>query len=208
MKKLYSTLFTVVLLMCGSQLYGQSLKNLLNKDNLKEVVGSVVEQLDVIPKNISGTWEYTGSAVKFTGDNMLMNAASELASSQVEDKLDEYLQKIGLKQSVFSYTFNSDSTFTTTFNKMKFPGKYTFSQEKNTIELDYGKNDLLKGITLKTQVSVGKENMELLFNADKILEFIGKISSSTGDSKFGILSSLVNQYDGMKIGFQLTRKAE
>ena len=85
---------------------------------------------------------------------------------------------------------------------------YRIFPEKNTIELDYGKNDLLKGITLKTQVSVGKENMELLFNADKILEFIGKISSSTGDSKFGILSSLVNQYDGMKIGFQLTRKAE
>lgn len=46
------------------------------------MVGSVVEQLDVIPKNIEGNWEFSGSAVKFTGDNVLMNAASELAPSR------------------------------------------------------------------------------------------------------------------------------
>ncbi len=208
MKKTYAYLLASLLLLCGSQLYGQSLKNLLNKENLKEAVGSVVQQLDVIPKNISGNWEYTGVAVKFTGDNVLMNAASDLAASQIEDKLDEYLQKIGLKQGAFGYTFSTDSTFTTTFNKMKFQGKYTFSSEENFIELDYGRNDKLKGIVLKTQVSVGLSYMELLFNADKLLDFIGKISSTSGDSKLGILNSLVNQYDGMKIGFELSRKTE
>lgn len=50
--------------------------------------------------------------------------------------------------------------------------------------------------------------MQLLFNADKLLEFIGKISSSVGDARLGTLSSLVEQYDGMKIGFELTRKNE
>lgn len=186
-----------------AQVYGQSFKDLLNKG--KDVVGSVVEQLDVIPKNIEGNWEFSGSAVKFTGDNVLMNAASELAAGKVEDQLNEYLQKVGIRQGLFSYVFNADGTFTTTFSKMNFSGQYTFSQEKGTIELDYGKNEKLKGVSLKTDVSVSLNSMQLLFNADKLLDFISKITSTVGDSKIGALASLIDQYDGLKIGFELSR---
>lgn len=202
MKK--TVMIMAALLFVGvAQVYGQSFKDLLNKG--KDVVGSVVEQLDVIPKNIEGNWEFSGSAVKFTGDNVLMNAASELAAGKVEDQLNEYLQKVGIRQGLFSYVFNADGTFTTTFSKMNFSGQYTFSQEESTIELDYGKNEKLKGVSLKTDVSVSLNNMQLLFNADKLLDFISKITSTVGDSKIGALASLIDQYDGLKIGFELSR---
>lgn len=196
-------IMVALLFVGGVQVYGQSFKDLLNKG--KDVVGPVVEQLDVIPKNIEGNWEFSGSAVKFTGDNVLMSAASELAAGKVEDQLNEYLQKVGIRQGLFSYVFNADGTFTTTFNKMNFSGQYTFSQEEGTIELDYGKNEKLKGVSLKTDVSVSLNSMQLLFNADKLLDFISKISSTVGDSKIGALTSLIDQYDGLKIGFELSR---
>lgn len=196
-------IMVALLFVGGVQVYGQSFKDLLNKG--KDVVGPVVEQLDVIPKNIEGNWEFSGSAVKFTGDNVLMNAASELAAGKVEDQLNEYLQKVGIRQGLFSYVFNADGTFTTTFNKMNFSGQYTFSQEEGTIELDYGKNEKLKGVSLKTDVSVSLNSMQLLFNADKLLDFISKITSTVGDSKIGALASLIDQYDGLKIGFELSR---
>lgn len=202
MKK--TVMIMAALLFVGvAQVYGQSFKDLLNKG--KDVVGSVVEQLDVIPKNIEGNWEFSGSAVKFTGDNVLMNAASELAAGKVENQLNEYLQKVGIRQGLFSYVFNADGTFTTTFSKMNFSGQYTFSQEEGTIELDYGKNEKLKGVSLKTDVSVSLNSMQLLFNADKLLDFISKITSTVGDSKIGALASLIDQYDGLKIGFELSR---
>ena len=138
-------LMVALLFVGGVQVYGQSFKDLLNKG--KDVVGPVVEQLDVIPKNIEGNWEFSGSAVKFTGDNVLMNAASELAAGKVEDQLNEYLQKVGIRQGLFSY----------------------------------------------------------VFNADKLLDFISKITSTVGDSKIGALASLIDQYDGLKIGFELSR---
>lgn len=196
-------IMAALLFVGGVQVYGQSFKDLLNKG--KDVVGPVVEQLDVIPKNIEGNWEFSGSAVKFTGDNVLMNAASELAAGKVEDQLNEYLQKVGIRQGLFSYVFNADGTFTTTFSKMNFSGQYTFSQEEGTIELDYGKNEKLKGVSLKTDVSVSLNSMQLLFNADKLLDFISKITSTVGDSKIGALASLIDQYDGLKIGFELSR---
>lgn len=138
-------IMVALLFVDGVQVYGQSFKDLLNKG--KDVVGPVVEQLDVIPKNIEGNWEFSGSAVKFTGDNVLMNAASELAAGKVEDQLNEYLQKVGIRQGLFSY----------------------------------------------------------VFNADKLLDFISKITSPVGDSKIGALASLIDQYDGLKIGFELSR---
>ena len=138
-------IMAALLFVGGVQVYGQSFKDLLNKG--KDVAGSVVEQLDVIPKNIEGNWEFSGSAVKFTGDNVLMNAASELAAGKVEDQLNEYLQKVGIRQGLFSY----------------------------------------------------------VFNADKLLDFISKITSTVGDSKIGALASLIDQYDGLKIGFELSR---
>ncbi len=88
---------------------------------------------------------------------------------------------------------------------MNFSGQYTFSQEEGAIELDYGKNEKLKGVSLKTDVSVSLNSMQLLFNADKLLDFISKITSTVGDSKIGALTSLIDQYDGLKIGFELSR---
>lgn len=203
-KKIFVVL-SVALLLGTVSANAQSLKELFSNGGVKSVVESVVDQLDVIPKNIEGNWTFSGSAVKFTGDNMLMNAASELAVGKVEDTLNEYLAKVGIKEGLFSYTFNEDGTFSTSFNQAKFPGQYTFSQQEKTLELDYGKNEKLKGIALKTNVSVGTSTMQLLFNADKLLEFISKITSSVGDSKLGALTSLLDQYDGMQIGFELTR---
>lgn len=205
MKKSVFAILAVTLSCCWSQLQAQSLKDLFGNGGVEDVVESVVDQLDVIPKNIEGNWEFAGSAVKFSGDNMLMNAASELAAGKVEATLDEYLQKAGIREGLFSYTFNEDGTFSTSFNRTSFPGQYTFSQQEKTLELDYGRNEKLKGIALKTNVSVGTSSMQLLFNADKLLEFISKVTSSAGDSKLGALTSLLDQYDGMQIGFELKR---
>ncbi len=144
-KKIFVVLSAALLLGTVSA-NAQSLKELFSNGGVKSVVESVVDQLDVIPKNIEGNWTFSGSAVKFTGDNMLMNAASELAVGKVEDTLNEYLAKVGIKEGLFSYTFNEDGTFSTSFNQAKFPGQYTFSQQEKTLELDYGKNEKLKGI--------------------------------------------------------------
>ena len=188
-------------------MHAQSLKDLLNNLNLKDATEDILDNLGILPKDIAGTWEYTGSAVEFTSDNAIMSATSGLVSSQIEEKLNVYLEKIGLRQGTFSYEFKTDSTFTTTFNKMKFPGTYSFSEEAGTIILDYGATDRLKGFSITTQASLSSSELNLMFNADKILEFLSKISSSTGESSLSLLTSLVDQYDGLKIGFKLTKQS-
>lgn len=208
MKKFY-LIITIVLLVSGAGgARAQSLKDLLNKDNIEDIVNTITDHLDIVPENIAGKWEYSSVSVKFTGDNALMNAASEVAVRKVEERLTGYLQAIGLNEGSFGYDFNTDGTFSTSFLKMELPGKYTFFSEEDSIELSYGSTGKLKGLKMKAATKVNATSLELLFNADRLMDFLGKIASSSGDSELGALSYLVGQYDGMKIGFELKRKTE
>lgn len=216
-KFLAITAITAIAIISEAGAAGQSLKDLLNKgkdivsnENVQDIVGSVTESLgiDLTPDDIKGTWDYSGTAVKFTSDNMLASAASTLASSQVESKLNEYLQKIGLKEGTFNYTFNADSTFTNTFLKQTLKGTYSIVKGNggDTLQLKYGKSEKLDFLTLNTTVDIGTDKTEFLFNADKLLDFIGKISSSSNNSTLKSLTALTSNYDGLKIGFQVKKQ--
>ena len=118
------------------------------------------------------------------------------------------MQIIGLKEGALSYDFSTDNSFTTSFLKLELPGKYTFSSEEDSIELAYGSTGKLNGVKMKATTKVNATNLELLFNADKLIEFLGKISSSSDNQKLAALNQLISQYDGLKIGFELKRKAK
>lgn len=208
MKRFY-LIITLALLAAGTvQTKAQSLKDLLNKENVEDIVNTITDQLDIIPENIAGEWEYSGIDIKFTGDNALMNIASEAAVGKIEEKLTEYMQIIGLKEGALSYDFSTDNSFTTSFLKLELPGKYTFSSEEDSIELAYGSTGKLNGVKMKATAKVNATNLELLFNADKLIEFLGRISSSSDNQKLAALNQLISQYDGLKIGFELKRKAK
>lgn len=204
-------------LLSSADIHAQSLKDLFNKgkeiisnENVSDAVSSITEGLldKIIPSDICGSWEYAGPAVKFTSDNMLSSAASTLVSSQIEDKLSQYLQAIGIKEGSFGYTFSEDSTFTTTFLKQDINGTYSIqeSEDISEIELKYGKNTKLDLLTMHMKINVGTEKTQFLFNADKLLDFLGKISSASDNSLLKSLSALTDSYDGLLLGFEVTRK--
>ena len=68
---------------------------------------------------MTGTWTYSGSAVEFESDNLLMKAGGAAAATMAENKLNEQLSKVGIKEGQMSFTFNADSTFTSTVGKRK-----------------------------------------------------------------------------------------
>jgi len=139
---------------------------------------------------------------------MLSNAASSLVSGQIEDKLGQYIQMIGIKEGSFGYTFSQDSTFTTTFLNQEINGTYSIqeNEEGSEIQLRYGKNSKLDLLTMRMKIYVGTEKTQFLFNADKLLDFLGKISSSSDNSLLKSLTALTSSYDGLLLGFEVARK--
>lgn len=194
-----------ILCLAGQTASAQSLTDLLKKVTDNEAVKNVVENVTgtTLPVDVKGTWTYSGTAVKFESDDILKSTAASLAASQVEDKLDQYVAKIGIKAGTFSFTFKEDNTFTATVKSKSFNGTYTLSEDYKTISLQFGKTIGLKPFT--AAVSATSSQLDLLFQADKLLELLGKLTSSSSNSTLKTVGTLVNQYDGMKLGLELKK---
>lgn len=175
----------------------QSLKDLFNKDNIEKVVNAVTGNKMV---DMTGTWTYIGSAVEFESDNLLKKAGGAAAASVAETKLDEQLAKIGIKQGQLSFTFNADSTFTSTVGKRTMKGTYSYDATNNQVQLKY-----MMLLNLNAKVSCTSNTMDLLFNSDKLLKIITFLSSKSSSTAIKTISSLADSYDGMLLGFELQK---
>lgn len=191
--------------LAGQTMAAQSLTDLLKKVTDNETVKNVVETVTgtTLPVDVKGTWTYSGTAVKFESDDILKSTAASLAASQVEEKLDSYVAKVGIKAGTFSFTFNEDNTFTAKVKGKSFKGTYTLSEDYKTLSLQFGKTIGLKPFT--AAISATSSQLDLLFQADKLLELLGKLTSTSSNSTLKTIGSLVNQYDGMKLGLELTK---
>lgn len=206
MKRVWIIMVAVCsLLSVSGQAYGQSLKDLLNSSTVKDAVTSVTGGKKLTVENLAGTWTYTNPAVQMEGDNALKNVAGSVAAGELEKKLKTYCAKVGIVEGMFNYVFKSDSTFTNALKKKTLKGTYSVNPEEGTVELKYALGGKLKITTLTAHVVIAGDQLSLLFNADKLLDFLTKISSISDNSTLKMVNKLASEYDGMMLGFDLKK---
>ena len=205
MKKFIISIMAVAVCLAGQTASAQTLKDLLKKATTNETVKNVVESVTgtTLPVDVKGTWTYSGTAVKFESEDLLKSTAASLAAGQVEDKLDEYVQKVGIKAGTFSFTFNEDQTFVVTVKGKNFNGTYTVSEDYKTMTLQFGKTFATKPFT--AAISATSSQLDLLFQADKLLELLEKLTASSNNSTLKTVSTIAGQYDGMQLGLELKK---
>lgn len=188
-----------------------SLKDLFSSSSIEEAVGSILGGQSLTAEALNGTWKYSKPACEFKSDDLLKKAGGALAASQIEDKLAEIYTKVGITEEM-KYTFNAaDSTFTITLkaNATKgLGGSFQINAEEKTLTLSF---EALKLITLNSvdaTASLSDNNLTLLFNADKILDVIQIIASNSNNTTLKTIGQLAEQYDGMLLGFVLTKQEE
>ena len=199
MKKFFLSLaFMATFMLMATDSQAQSWSDLFNKDNITKVVNAITGNTKSI--DMTGTWNYQGSAVEFESDNLLMKAGGAAAATMAESKLNEQLSKIGIRDGQMSFTFNADSTFTSTVGKKKLSGTYSYNASTKQVNLKY-----LKLLNLHAKVNCTSNSLELLFNSDKLLKLMSFIGSKSNSTALKTVSSLADNYDGMMLGFQLTK---
>lgn len=196
MKK--NVLSLAALLLISVCVQAQSLKDLLNKESISKVVNAVTGHK--APVNMVGTWHYTSSAIEFESENLLKKAGGAVAASAAETKMDEQLEKLGIKAGSMSFTFKADSTFTSTVGKRTLSGSYSYNEAEGRVNLKY-----LKLLNMSAKMNCTTNNMELLFDADKILMLITFLGSKSNSTALKTVSSLAKGYDGMLLGFELKK---
>lgn len=190
-----------ICIVMASSLNAQSLKDLFSKDNIANTIEKVVDKATGSNLDITGTWTYEQCKIQFESDNFLKKAGGTLAASKLEDELGKLFEKIGIKSGCVTYTFNADSTFTSTASKINSRGTYSINSETSEMTLK-----MLGGV-MKSNCTVEKSGSTLcmLYDADKLLSIVTTITQVTDSKLLDSISSLLGSYDGCKIGMQLTK---
>ena len=145
------------------------------------------------------TWKYSKPGCAFTSENLLAKAGGEIAANKVEEKLGEYYSKFGFSGSNTYFTFNTDGTFTSKIDGKSWQGNYTFDEKTHAIQM---KGLLLSMSGYATKTTNG---ISLLFDQKKLLNLIKTIGSLKGNSTLSALGTIANNYDGMRVGFEMSK---
>lgn len=205
MKKIFTILLTAgAACLISETASAQSLKDLFSKDNIKDVVENVTG-LDLSKDEavITGTWQFSGTAVELESKDILKKAAAKLAVETIEKKLDETIAKIGITPGLFAFTFNEDKSFIVEFKKKEIKGTYTLSDDKKKLTLTFGRFTKLG--TMEVITDLGSKELDLMFKADNLLELLGKITSEGNSDSMKTLSTLVGAYEGINLGLELSK---
>ena len=145
------------------------------------------------------TWKYSKPGCAFTSENLLAMAGGEIAANKVEEKLGEYYSKFGFSGSNTYFTFKTDGTFAAKIDGRSWQGNYTFDEKTHAIQM--------KGLILSMSGYATKtaNGISLLFDQKKLLNLIKTIGSLKGNSTLSALGTIANNYDGMRVGFEMTK---
>ncbi len=165
---------------------------------LTNIVEDVIGKNKMTAETLIGTWNYAEPGVAFTSESLLATAGGEVAATTCKDKLASCYSQLGITSSNTSFTFKNDGTFSAKIKGTKCSGKYTFDEDSQTITLKILIN--ITGYTKKDATG-----MSLLFDESKILTILQTLGKVSGSSTISAITSLASNYDGLQVGFDLSK---
>jgi len=159
---------------------------------LSSILGNTTSQQSLV-----GTWTYSGPKVVFESENILSQLGGQVVSNNLEQKLGAQLTKIGFTAGQSVLVLNSDNSCTLSLGNKTLPGTYAYDASNHKLTL----TGVLGVGQMTCTVSVQGNQLLMLFDADKLLAIATSLSSKSTST----LSSLLNSYSGLKLGWVMTK---
>ena len=165
------------------------------------LLGAVLNAFTTVnQQTLIGTWNFKGSAFVFESEKALANLGSSAIASQVEAKVDGYLAKLNIKEGACTITFNEDNTCIFVAGKRSLNGTYEFNAETKELKLSFG---VLLSTTAYLVYDAGTIN--IVYQSDGLLRILKAIGSMNSNGTLALLNTLLDQYDGLRIGMAFTK---
>lgn len=238
MKKiLFAVAFFAFTLNASAQ-WGNFLSNALNKltssttqeeatsevtSALQNVLGDLIgNSMPMTAATITGSWNYEGASCVLESDEALASLGGSVAAGKIEEKIDTYLAKVGVAPGTCTFTFLEGDSCVFSVNGRSISGNYALNSEDKTVAFSfYGY------LNMTAHVSYNLSELDLVFNADRLLELIKKVTSTVSSKSSGVSSllsgaqgtstnaaalsslsavgALVDSYTGMMLGMKLKK---
>ena len=179
---------------------GNVLGSIVNGGSITNVITSVIGLDKVNAQQLVGSWRYTGPGVAFTTENLLAKAGGEVAARQIEEKLREQYDKVGISSANTFITFTNDNTFEGKVDGKPLSGTYTLDEKTGALKL----KTLL--LTLNGYVKrSGLNGISIVFESKKLLSVLQTLAAMSGNSSIEAIGTISKNYDGIRVGFNMGR---
>ncbi len=185
----------------GKSSNNTSTNNALGNSNTGSLINAGINILSAIlgggainANSIVGTWVYAQPQVTFESTSVLGNIGGELMGNKIESALKTQLERMGLKQGVSTFAFDKAGNMTVTIGTRTTKGTYVLSG--NQLKM----NGALGLTSMTATVTISQNQLYMLFDANTIFNIISKLGSNSSS-----ISSLLKNFNGMKMGWSLTR---
>lgn len=204
MKKLYTLIFAGILGIAPLTASAIDIKDILGNagDGITDMVKGVISTDNIEVKDIAGEWTVESSAVCFKTEDFLKKAGGAAAATMIENKINPYFEKAGLTGGVL--TVQTDGQFTFKMKGVTLSGEISKGNDKDFIFAfkAFGKMSVGK---ITAYVTKSINSMDLMFDADGIRKLAVAVAGFTGNSTLKSATSILNQYDGLCVGFTMKK---
>jgi hypothetical protein len=170
-------------------------------NSIVNAITGAVASTQINEYNLQGKWTYKGSAVALESQSALANVGAKAAAPNIAAKLDTYLAKVGIEAGKFAITFGADSTCKMAVGSRSYPGTWKYDKDNSKVEFKFANY-----ITTSATTAMNGSNLQLLFESQKLLALVKKISSlSSSNSTMKTVGTLLTSYDDMQCGFEMTK---
>ena len=168
---------------------------------LKGAVEGMIAKSDLTAADLVGDYKYSAPAVSLQSDNALQKLGGSAATGVIVDKLAPYYQKAGLTS--MTATFREDGTCEFKVKKATVTGTYERNESGDfTFNFKAAKKIPLGKMNAHVE-KIGKK-LTLTFDASKLIKLVNAVASVSGQSSLQAAAKMLNSYDGLYAGFELT----
>lgn len=168
---------------------------------LKGAVEGMIAKSDLTAADLVGNYKYSAPAVSLQSDNALQKLGGSAATGVIVDKLAPYYQKAGLTS--MTATFREDGTCEFKVKKATVTGTYERNESGDfTFNFKAVKKIPLGKMNAHVE-KIGKK-LTLTFDASKLIKLVNAVASVSGQSSLQAAAKMLNSYDGLYAGFELT----
>lgn len=173
---------------------------------LSDILGGVISaNQELTVADLEGTWVYTAPACKFKSEDFLKSAGGDVVAGQISDKLVPTYKKLGFT-SAYNYAFDAEGNFVMTYKSIPLSGAATKTENKGYFTFEFVKLGTFSLASTPAYIEVVGNKMVLLYEADKFIELFKNVVGKLGITTLNSVFDLVDSYDGVLIGFELTKQ--
>lgn len=167
------------------------------------LIGNLTSNNKFTVDDLVGTWSYTGPAVSFDSENALKNIGGAAAATAVEAKLEPYYKRLGFTRTTLMV--NEDHSFEMKMGVIQFKGTIEKTDDGN-LRFNFSALGRTLG-SVAAHATKSGNTLNITFDATKMVQMLTKISSMLSSSTLKTLSTLLNSYDGIYMGFKMKQSA-